>query len=202
MKKMMNKWTTALVLGVFSLPASAAFVQYDATIDDCDDGGSGACGFLNVPIGGDIQGFFDVPDGPTGPILAGDISGFNPDFGGSELPNPLMRVAGFGALSGPVTDSTLSIGMDNIPVSGFIDVLWVQPGDGRSIITTFNADGTFSSEFRNGLLDAPVLFTSSGSGTWSDFNAAPPAVPVPAAVWLFGSGLLGLVGVARRRRAA
>ena len=30
----------------------------------------------------------------------------------------------------------------------------------------------------------------------------PPAFPVPAAVWLFGSGLLGLVGVARRRKAA
>lgn len=28
-----------------------------------------------------------------------------------------------------------------------------------------------------------------------------PGVPVPAAVWLFGSGLLGLVGVARRKRA-
>ena len=27
-------------------------------------------------------------------------------------------------------------------------------------------------------------------------------IPVPAAVWLFGSGLLGLVGVARRRKAA
>jgi len=25
------------------------------------------------------------------------------------------------------------------------------------------------------------------------------AVPVPAAVWLFGSGLIGLLGVARRR---
>jgi len=26
-----------------------------------------------------------------------------------------------------------------------------------------------------------------------------PAIPVPAAVWLFGSGLLGLVGIARRK---
>jgi len=30
---------------------------------------------------------------------------------------------------------------------------------------------------------------------------APAAVPIPAAVWLFGSGLLGLIGVARRRKA-
>lgn len=28
----------------------------------------------------------------------------------------------------------------------------------------------------------------------------PPPVPVPAAAWLFGTGLLGLLGVARRRR--
>ena len=29
-----------------------------------------------------------------------------------------------------------------------------------------------------------------------------PQVPVPAAVWLFGSGLLGLIGVAKRKKAA
>jgi hypothetical protein len=28
----------------------------------------------------------------------------------------------------------------------------------------------------------------------------PTAIPVPAAIWLFGSGLLGLVGIARRKR--
>lgn len=31
---------------------------------------------------------------------------------------------------------------------------------------------------------------------------APSSVPVPAAVWLMGSGLIGLAGVARRRKAA
>jgi hypothetical protein len=34
-----------------------------------------------------------------------------------------------------------------------------------------------------------------------DFNIGVSAVPVPAAVWLFGSGLLGLVGMARRNKA-
>jgi hypothetical protein len=32
-------------------------------------------------------------------------------------------------------------------------------------------------------------------------NYAPDPVPVPAAVWLFGSGLLALVGIARRKKA-
>jgi hypothetical protein len=27
-------------------------------------------------------------------------------------------------------------------------------------------------------------------------------VPIPAAIWLFGSGLLGLIGIARRKNAA
>lgn len=34
------------------------------------------------------------------------------------------------------------------------------------------------------------------------YNYTPSAVPVPAAAWLFGSGLIGLVGIARRRKTA
>jgi len=34
----------------------------------------------------------------------------------------------------------------------------------------------------------------------TDGGEFPSEVPVPAAVWLFGSGLLGLVGIARRRK--
>ena len=40
-----------------------------------------------------------------------------------------------------------------------------------------------------------AIFSGTGS-------ANVPEVPVPAAVWLMGSGLLGLVGVARRRKQA
>ena len=41
---------------------------------------------------------------------------------------------------------------------------------------------------------------SSGMGgeVWFD-NVSVPAVPIPPAVWLFGSGLIGLIGVARRK---
>ena len=42
---------------------------------------------------------------------------------------------------------------------------------------------------------------SATSAYFSVFSAPlTSAVPVPAAVWLFGSGLIGLAGVARRRR--
>ncbi|HEY9199297.1 MAG TPA: VPLPA-CTERM sorting domain-containing protein [Gammaproteobacteria bacterium] len=52
------------------------------------------------------------------------------------------------------------------------------------------------------LLDGTVITDFTAMSTTSGFNYANAysAVPVPAAVWLFGSGLLGLVGVMRRKR--
>jgi len=50
----------------------------------------------------------------------------------------------------------------------------------------------------NALFAAHVAGFADGQGNTSAFFAAP--VPVPAAVWLFGTGLIGLAGMARRRR--
>ena len=42
-----------------------------------------------------------------------------------------------------------------------------------------------------------ITEAQSAGATW----AVATVVPVPAAVWLFGSGLIGLVGIARRKKA-
>jgi hypothetical protein len=47
-----------------------------------------------------------------------------------------------------------------------------------------------------------VSFDNAGTLVQVDVRIVAPPVPVPAAVWLFGSGLLGLVGIARRKKVA
>ncbi len=60
----------------------------------------------------------------------------------------------------------------------------------------------------DGIMGIPMAAGGPFAGFNANFNANmtptpdPSAVPVPAAVWLFGSGLLGLVGIARRKKKA
>ena len=49
-------------------------------------------------------------------------------------------------------------------------------------------------------LGNPVAGSQDAETTWMWAKAT--VVPVPAAVWLFGSGLIGLIGIARRKRTA
>jgi hypothetical protein len=57
---------------------------------------------------------------------------------------------------------------------------------GEKCVLALSADHSMTSFFWNGA-------TEEGS---------PSAVPVPAAAWLFGSGLLGMLGVAGRKKPA
>lgn len=49
----------------------------------------------------------------------------------------------------------------------------------------------------NGFITAD---SSAFPGQWRQYNGTISQIPLPAAVWLFGSGLLGLVGMARRKK--
>jgi hypothetical protein len=62
-------------------------------------------------------------------------------------------------------------------------------------------EGIFGAGIATNSIDRVGMDPSQQTSTGRWKIAAVPAVPVPAAVWLFGSGLLGLIGVARRKKA-
>lgn len=49
--------------------------------------------------------------------------------------------------------------------------------------------------------EIPFSLISQSGHDWMQ-SSIPSAIPVPAAAWLFGSGLLGLIGISRRKKAA
>ncbi len=94
-----------------------------------------------------------------------------------------------------------------------IDVFDVKQGaitfttDGGGVFTnSFNSDtgndptnNLFETIDFGGVSIISLAVTLEDSGAIDNIRFSP--IPIPAAVWLFGSALLGLAGVARRRRA-
>ena len=62
-----------------------------------------------------------------------------------------------------------------------------------------NPIGAWNFEFFGGL--GGVAAKNNSFFAWAVHSGDVSAVPVPAAVWLFGSGLIGLLGAARRKKA-
>lgn len=79
-----------------------------------------------------------------------------------------------------IDTTAVGTGWTNLSTSIIIDQAWV----GETI--------------QIGFTSTAANFTPSGV-FYDNINVSAAAVPVPAAVWLFGSGLLGLIGVARRK---
>jgi hypothetical protein len=194
-----------ILLAALSAPSAADVItyQYEVTIDS-------AFGSLGA-----------------GATLSGEFS-FNSDQSGTDLPSitnakkfvlsGLSLSDGSGSIEPDKSDSWLVVGDDSppIPAEDFFTVraegfpltgtlgglsvdafylLWTDTdGSANNGFSLPLNEGIFS-EYESAIFQLQGPGLSSTNGIISNVSL----VPVPAAVWLFGSGLLGLVGIARKK---
>lgn len=144
---------------------------------------SGEWGFSQTQdfasTGGPNAGYGIASPGYLTTGLPQNIGNFNNGAAGTNLDNPAsLDGINFGIVSGAGTYN---------PNGGLASDPLIQDS---LVLVLSGATGLSMSDFTN------VSF-QYGTG-FSEPNI--PAVPVPAAVWLFGSGLLGLTGLARRKK--
>lgn len=220
--------TVALLAAICATPASAATVTFNldtvfssgavapdgpapyATLTLDDGGGTGTV-VMTASVSGDVGAAY----------LEELYLNFDPAF---SLANLIFTHSG-GDGPGPSTQGNNGIftGVDAFQSDGDgkYDIYFnfpPPPGNGNS---TFDAGETviYTITSSDAITASSFNFLSAeggGEGTYlaaSKFNATGPSqgdsawvgaspIPVPAAVWLFGSGLIGLVCMARRKKAS
>lgn len=135
--------------------------------------------------GGSLGGGLEITWDNAVINLQGDLAGLNITFAGDQFfaPAPVLNP---GSLSFSVTSFT-GVTLSDFDIATLtFDTL--APGAFNMGVNVSALDVWTDSD---GLVDV----TPTGVGA----SVTVSAVPVPAAVWLFGSGLVGLVGIARRR---
>jgi len=153
--------------------AQAALVQFQFT-------GSGGGATVQALLG--IDSSLVVPNGT---FTQADLSSFSvqfnsPSFNASSNALPP-------SLSGQFNN------VANVFSSLFANDPLIIPGHtGTNNFQFFGANGQSWSMAVTGPAPGPVQLT--GTGVWQV-----AAVPVPAAIWLFGSGVAAMVGIARRK---
>jgi hypothetical protein len=143
-----------------------------------------------------------------GEVLSGDLNITFWHFGGinwSGVENDLvyMYVSSDGVNWTPFhtdfdPDNTDGYGGRPRGTEGDVDLLDVMPGGETLYETTYNLYDTFGvDEIRYLMIEK--IDGGAKTGKFIDAVGISP-VPVPAAVWLLGSGLLGIIGTRRKRR--
>jgi len=213
----------ACLMALFAAPVAAVTIDYSSissppsyVLFDPADNGSGGCAgagtvgcFSFNPIT-NIEIDSGTAAGSSGAIGGTFGVGAISDFGAYQT----AAVSGAGTLS--ITDATGVLNADlvwldiaTLGIGGIVNTQGIAnlsnisyTGTNADLVALGNAPaGIQTATFQfTGVTSLTQLFTTNTGTTQTSFSGSITAVPVPAAVWLFGSGLLGMVGVARRRR--
>jgi hypothetical protein len=158
--------------------------------------------------GGSISGteIFSFVSASANSIVYSGSSNIETTTGGVyALPTSMtLTFSGLGSMVQDATTAALS------NANGGVGALWEVTGD-FSVNILMEAQVSESgvgnylgwepgNDLFNRLQTTGISQHGTGSSVDTGFYYEVSAVPVPAAVWLFGSGLLGLVGVARRKK--
>jgi hypothetical protein len=155
-----------------SLSANAASVYWEPTNADVN--------FSYTTVAGYDLGLFDVDDF--------DAAQANPLMLNTAATVDTIGIVADGidfTATSSVTSNSITLFNDNQFVLAITDGFdWFEPLSWFEVAPNSNIyDITFS------------------NGSVLSIDATPTLVPVPVAIWLFGSGLIGLVGLARRKTA-
>jgi hypothetical protein len=185
-----------LAASVLALAFTSTAFAFPSQNSDCT-----SCHDANTNVGQiSVDGAIDVAIGDTATVT----------FSLSDIPTPTdgdsgaialfgMDAAGLDAIIGTPDNWTFNSGGDNPYVSDGLN------NTSTSYQLTFDVGldailGAYPIDVLLAGDDAPV----SGDTRWLDttsFSVNVTAVPIPAAVWLFSSGCIGLVWIARKKRA-
>ena len=171
--------------------------------------------FLPAPVGSTVSGSLDVVD-PNGLHIGAVPVDFSPpagDFGFMYLGNPGVGYnSTFYATEGtydfifdsdpyvPSVPVSMTVGVDQLGMRTFID--W--NGNTFDILTVWDVTtlGNLTTLMAIDLEGDGIRGFLMPNGPFAGFNFIMDvtiATPIPAAIWLFGSGLIGLIGLARRK---
>ena len=185
----MNKTLLASALAMTTAFATSA--KADISITQMNFSGiSAASGSVLDAGGGQFTGSFFghtwVADQVTTALVAGDSWAGSNALGAWDYTAGLSNLAVGQNAVGTLFDWSTSV---DIPVLAVFDCASVAG-------TCTGINNTAGGSMQTG----PFAGSTPAFNGTGDLN--PKTIPVPAAIWLMGSGLLGLVGVARRRKVA
>ncbi len=209
---------SVLALSLYAAPSVALVTTYEftGTVTAVNSGQPGFPAILSgIDAGDSIVGSFSydaATSSSTNPFGGDPASwGYNPVFAPAtyyEIPNTLLLT--IGGTSIPTDTSTLQVLVWNDePILSDYDGFMVRSMLGTTCIFSISSTTLPSSTFNDESL--PTTSINNAGLAFKNYRAedyvagnvgtlAASPVPIPPAIWLFGSGLVGLVGLKRRGR--